>query len=71
MDVPLDGVAFTTGLTIRGSQIFGFWGVTQFFIFLVSKRTRMFVLQVYSKVFFIKLKKKYCRPIHKNRKLLS
>ena len=57
MDVPLDGVAFTTGLTIRGSQIFGFWGVRQFFIFLVSKRTRMFVLQVYSKVFFIKFKK--------------
>ena len=70
MDEPLDGVAFTTGLTMRGSQIFGFWGVRQFFIFLVSKRTRMFVLQVYSKVFFIKLKK-YCRPIHKNRKLLS
>ena len=67
MDVPLDGVAFTTGPTIRGSQILGFWGVRQFFIFLVSKRTRMFVLQVY----FIKFKKKYCRPIHKNRKLLS
>ena len=57
MDVPLDGVAFTTGPTIRGSQILGFWGVRQFFIFLASKRTRMFVLQVYSKVFFIKFKK--------------
>ena len=34
MDVPLDGVAFTTGLTIRGSQIFGFWeGKTVLHIF--------------------------------------
>ena len=35
MDVSLDGVAFTTGLmTIRGSQIFGFWeGKTVLHIF--------------------------------------
>ena len=71
MDVPLDGVAFTTRLTIRGSQIFGFWGVRQFFIFLVSKRTRMFVLQVKSKVKSSLNLKTYCRLIHKNRKLLS
>ena len=36
-----------------GSHIFGFFGVRQFFIFTVSKRTRMFVLSVKSKVFFI------------------
>ena len=36
MDEPLDGVAFTTGLTMRGSQIFGFWGVRQFFIFWLA-----------------------------------
>ena len=40
-----------------GSHIFGFLGVRQFFIFTVSKRTRMFVLQVKSKVFFIQSKK--------------
>ena len=32
---------------------FGFFGVRLFFIFTVSKRTRMFVLQMKSKVFFI------------------
>ena len=40
-----------------GSQIFGFFGVGKFFIFTVSKRTRTFVLQVKSKVFFIQFKK--------------
>ena len=40
-----------------GSHIFGFFGVRQFFIFTVSKRTRMFVLQMKSKEFFINLKK--------------
>ena len=39
-----------------GSHIFGFFGVRQFFIFTVSKRTRMFVLQMKSKVFFIQSK---------------
>ena len=48
VDVPLDRVAFTTGLTIRGSHIFGFFGVRQFFIFSFSKHTRMFVLYVKS-----------------------
>ena len=41
-----------------GSYIFGFLGVRQLFIFKVSKRTRMFVLQwMKSKVFFIQSKK--------------
>ena len=40
-----------------GSHIFGFLGVRQFLIFTVSKRTRMFVLQMKSKVFFIQSKK--------------
>ena len=31
-------------VTRMGSHIFGFFGVRQFFIFTVSKRTRMFVL---------------------------
>ena len=39
---------FTTGLTIMGSHIFGFFGQVT-----VSKRTRMFVQSVKSKVFFI------------------
>ena len=36
-----------------GSHIFGFWGMRQFFMFRISKRTRMFVPQMKSKVFFI------------------
>ena len=43
-----------------GSHIFGFFGVSQmqFFIsFTVSKHTRMFLLQVISKVFFIRFEK--------------
>ena len=43
--------------------------VRQFFIFTVSKRTTMFVLQMKSKMFFIQSKKK--GSIHKNRKLGS
>ena len=39
------------------SHIFGFFGVRQSFIFTVSKRTRMFVPQMKSKVFFIQCKK--------------
>ena len=46
------GRIFTTGLTIKGSH-----GVRQFFIFRVSKHTRMFVPQMKSKVFFIQYKK--------------
>ena len=40
-----------------GSHIFGFFGVRQFFIFTLSKHTRMFVLQMKSKVFFLQSKK--------------
>ena len=36
-----------------GSHIFGFLGVRKVFIFTVSKRTRMFILQMKSKVFLI------------------
>jgi len=39
-----------------GSHIFGFYGVRQFFIFTVSKRTRMFVRQMKSKVLFVQSK---------------
>ena len=62
------GHILTTGLTIMGSHIVGFLGVRQFFIFTISKRTRMFVLQMKSKVFFIQFKN---GSIHKNRKWLS
>ena len=42
-----------------GLHIFGCFGARhEFFIFMVSKRTRMFALQVKSKVFFIQFKKK-------------
>ena len=42
-----------------GLHIFGCFGVRhELFIFMVSKRTRMFALQVKSKVFFIQFKKK-------------
>ena len=82
-NVPLDGAAFSplewlwwgrifNRFTRTGSHdhIFGFFGVTQFFIFTVSKRTRMFVLQMKSrgKVFFIQSKK---WSIHKCSKWLS
>ena len=49
-----------------GWHIFGFFEVRQFFIFTVSKRTRMFELQRKSEVFFI-LKN---GSIHKNRECL-
>ena len=39
------------------SRIFGFWGVRQFFIFTVSKRTRMFVPQMKSEVLFVQVTK--------------
>ena len=48
-----------------GSHIFGFWRVRQFFIFTVSKRTRTFVLQMKSNMFFIQSKN---GSINKNRK---
>ena len=51
-----------------GLHIFGCFGVRhEFFIFMVSKRTRMFELHVKSKVFFIQFKKKN-GSIRKNRK---
>ena len=39
------------------AHVSDFLRVRQFFIFTVSKRTRMFVLQMKSKVFFIQSKK--------------
>ena len=43
--IDYNGVAFSiVRVTRMGSHIFGFFGVRQFFIFTVSKRTRMFVL---------------------------
>ena len=57
-DVPLDGVAFSRLEWLEwGCTFSDFWGVLQFFIFTVSKRTRMFVPQMKSKVFFIRCKK--------------
>ena len=52
-----NGVAFSIELLRMGSHIFGFFGVRQFFIFIVNKRTRMFVPEMKSKVFFIQCKK--------------
>ena len=40
-----------------GSHIFGFLGVRESFIFTVIKRTRMFVVQMKSEVFFIQSEK--------------
>ena len=63
------GRIFTTGLTIMGLHFqksyqngaahFRIFGVRELFIFTVSKRTRIFVLQVKSKVFFIQFIKKW------------
>ena len=50
-----DGVVFSIKLLKRG-RTFSDFGVRQFFTFAVSKRTRMFVLLVKSKVFFIQCK---------------
>ena len=55
--IDYNGVFFSTELLIMGSHIFEFLGERQFFIFTVSKRTRMFVPQMKSKVFFIQCKK--------------
>ena len=40
-----------------GSHFFGLFGVSQFFRFTVGKRTRMFVVQMKSEVFFIQSEK--------------
>ena len=53
-----------------GSHIFAFLGVRQFSICTVSKRTRMFVVQMKSKVFLIQ-SKRWHGSIHRNRKRLS
>ena len=39
-----NGVALSTELLEWGHTFSDFWGVREFFIFTVSKRTRMFVL---------------------------
>ena len=52
-----NGVAFSIELSEWGRTLSDFGGkADEFFIFTVSKRTRMFVLQVKSKVFFIQYK---------------
>jgi len=50
--IDYNGVAFSIELLEWGRTFSDFW-VGKFFIFTVSKRTRMFVLLVKSKVFFI------------------
>ena len=66
--MPLDGVTFLDWIDYNGVSFsiellewactfFGFFGVRHFFIFMVTKRTRMFVPQMKSKVFFIRYKK--------------
>ena len=47
------GSHFREWIDYNGVAHFRIFGVRQFFIFLVSKCTRMFVLQMKSKVFFI------------------
>ena len=42
--IDYNGVAFSIGLLDRMGSPFLIFGVRQFFIFMVSKRTRMFVL---------------------------
>ena len=54
--IDFNGVALST-VTIMGLRFCLIFGVRQFFILTVSKRTRMFVMQMESKVFFIQSKK--------------
>ena len=51
------GSHFHDWIDYNGVAHFRIFGVRQFFIFTISKRTRMFVLQMKSKVFFIQSKK--------------
>ena len=51
------GIAFSIELLEWSRTFSDFLGVRLFFIFTVSNRTRMFVLQMKSKVFFIQSKK--------------
>ena len=55
--IDCNGVAFSTELLEWGRTFSDFLGVSHFFIFMVTKRTRMFALQMKSKVFFIQSKK--------------
>ena len=54
-------------VSIMGSHIFAFLGVIQFSICTDNKRTRMFVVQMKSKVFLIQ-SKMWHGSIHRNRK---
>ena len=51
------GVAFSIELLEWSRTFSDFGGVRQFFIFTVSKRTRMFVPQMKSEVLFVQCKK--------------
>ena len=55
--IDYSGVAFSIELLEWSRTFSDFLGVRLFFIFTVSNRTRMFVLQMKSKVFFIQSKK--------------
>ena len=55
--IDYNGVAFSKELLQWGRTFSDFWG-RELFIFTVSKRTRIFVLQVKSNVFFIQFIKK-------------
>ena len=62
--IDYNGVTFSIELLEWGAH-FRIFGVRQFCILTISKRTRMFVLPMKSKVFFpVNLKN---GPIHKNR----
>ena len=76
--MPLDEVAFSrldwlwwgrifNRVTRKGSHIFGFWRVRQFFTFTVSKRTRVFISRWKFKCSSFSLKN---GSTHKNRKWL-
>ena len=52
-----NGVAFAMELPEWGRSFSFFLGVRRFFVFTVSKRARMFVLQMKSKLLFIQSKK--------------
>ena len=54
--IDYNGVAYSIEL-LEWAHIFSDFGVRKFFTFTVSKHTRMFVLLVKSKVFFIQFKK--------------
>ena len=51
--IDYNGVAFLIELLEWDRTFSDFWGVRPFFIFMVSKLSRMFVLKIKSKEFFI------------------